>query len=148
MIRENGILALCHLSSLSSQTAKPCRRTWEFSKQTHIYKGKTLALCKYFDCHPPIIKAVRLRTTGLRTPVESLADCCLGGSEYMPETTPKSSVLSQTILSTGPCIFSSWWPIARPPEFLRLDLQMPSTLFECHPHPHACLLHPGSLPWP
>ena len=32
-------------------------------------------------------------------------------------------------LSTGLCIFSSWGPTARPPEFLRLCLQMPSALF-------------------
>lgn len=46
-----------NLSSLSSQTAKPCPWLCKLSKQGSIRPYK------YFDYYPPIIKAVRLRTT-------------------------------------------------------------------------------------
>ena len=141
MIRE------WNLSSLSSQTAKPCRWTQEFSKQTHIYKGKTLALCKYFDCHPPIIKAVRLRTAGLRTPMESFGRLVSGWvREYMPETTPKSSALRQTICPWVPVSSAAGGQLHVLQNFSGWISRCLPHCLECHPHLTACSLDPGISP--
>ena len=141
MIRE------WNLSSLSSQTAKPYRWTREFSKQTHIYKGKMLALCKYFDCHPPIIKAVRLRTTWLRTPMESSGQLLSEWvREYMPETTPKSSALSQIISPRVSVSSAAGGQLHVFPNFSGCISRCLPHCLECHPHLTACSLHSGISP--
>lgn len=124
-----------NLSSLSSQTARPCPWTCKWSKRASTLEEKN-CLHTYFDGHPPIIKAVRLRATG------SLLDLhwfplwpVLFGWVRVQANGSESSDRSDR-LPVCPCIFCSWWQFACPPEFLRLGLQMPSALFgmssSCH----------------
>lgn len=128
-----------NLSSLSSQTAKLLAWTWELSKHAHWRK---MCLFKYFDQFPPIIKAVRWKTT--RSALDPHWVLLWPTAFWMKRLWSHLSSL-KPICSCVSVFSSSWWWFACHSELLRLDVPVPSALFGMSSSSHSLFSPAGDL---